>query len=118
MFQRKARLYYCIRCKWSFLVCERQVIVLDEHGRPLPGTKGAERFDTFDEGPCPGLEVLRSSRPVRGYVVNLKSARKNDEPNSVAASNIPVRPVEPRPVLRLTNPLLSSGSIRHRYWRS
>lgn len=61
MFQRKARLYYCIRCKWSFLVCERRVIVLDEHGRPLPGTKGAERFDTFDEGPCPGLEVLRSS---------------------------------------------------------
>lgn len=60
MFQRKARLYYCIRCKWSFLVCERQVIVLDEHGKPMVGALGSERFETFDQGPCPGLKVLQT----------------------------------------------------------
>jgi len=28
--ERKARLYYCIRCKWNFLVCGSKVAVLDE----------------------------------------------------------------------------------------
>lgn len=58
MFRRKARLYHCMRCKWSFLVCERQVIVLDEHGNPMSGARSSERFDTLKEGPCPGLAVL------------------------------------------------------------
>jgi hypothetical protein len=101
MFGRKARLYYCIRCKWNFLVCERQVVVLDEHGQPLAGTKGAERFDTLEEGPCPGLEMLQPHPPVTVYIVRLKSRRMHDERTSLVAANVPARSLGPGPVLRL-----------------
>lgn len=77
MFQRKARMYYCIRCKWSFLVCDRQVIVIDEHGTPLAGAQSAERFDTLESGPCPALEALHHSDPVKGYLVRLNSGEKS-----------------------------------------
>jgi hypothetical protein len=57
LFGRPARLYYCIRCKWSFLVCGRTVVVLDEHEMPIVGEQGVRRFNTFAEGPCPVLEA-------------------------------------------------------------
>jgi hypothetical protein len=47
---QKAGLYYCIRCKWSFLVCGSQVAVLDEDGSPLGGDGSRRRFATFEEG--------------------------------------------------------------------
>jgi len=58
LFERKAKLYYCIQCKWSFLVCESKVEVLDEGGNPLAGDEISGRFGTFEEGPCPVLEAL------------------------------------------------------------
>jgi hypothetical protein len=61
VFQKKARLYYCIRCKWSFLVCGGKVVVLDEDGSPLGGDGGRRRFATFEEGPCPVLEAFVSA---------------------------------------------------------
>jgi len=61
VFQEKARLYYCIRCKWSFLVCGGKVVVLDEDGSPLGGDEGLHRFATFEEGPCPVLEAFVSA---------------------------------------------------------
>jgi len=101
MFRHKARLYYCIHCKWSFLVCERQVVVLDEHGNPLAGAQGSERFDTLEEGPCPGLAALQPHPPVTVYVVHLKPGRNHNESNNLAANNVSAGSVEPRPVLRL-----------------
>ena len=61
VFQEKARLYYCIRCKWSFLVCGGKVVVLGEDGSPLGGDRGFRRFATFEEGPCPVLEAFVSA---------------------------------------------------------
>jgi hypothetical protein len=58
LFGRKARLYYCIRCKWSFLVCGGKVALLDEGGNPLAGDRSLGRFGTFKEGPCPVLEAF------------------------------------------------------------
>lgn len=77
LFQRKARLYFCIRCKWSFLVCERQIIVLDKHGTPLTGAQSSERFNTLESGPCLALEALHHSDPVKGYLVRLNSEEKS-----------------------------------------
>jgi hypothetical protein len=57
----KARLYYCIKCKWSFLVCGSEVAVLDEDGSPLIGKESLRRFNTFEEGPCPVLEAFVSA---------------------------------------------------------
>jgi hypothetical protein len=59
LVQEKARLYYCTRCKWSFLVCGSKVAVLDEDGSPLVGEDGLRRFKTFEEGSVPGTRSLR-----------------------------------------------------------
>src|ERR1700722_812217 len=58
---RQARVYHCMCCKWSFLVCDNQIAALDEHGNPLGGSEGAERFKTFGAGPCPALVQLNGS---------------------------------------------------------
>jgi hypothetical protein len=58
-FGRKARFYYCNRCKWSFLVCGRKVAVLDAGGGPLNGNSSSTRFSA-DEDPCPVLETFAS----------------------------------------------------------
>jgi hypothetical protein len=58
LFDRHARLYYCTRCTWSFLVAGASTAVIDEEGRPLAGEESARRFRTFGNGPCPVLEGL------------------------------------------------------------
>jgi hypothetical protein len=58
LFKDKARQYYCIRCKWTFLAGRNKVAVLDEHGSPLTGDESTKRFGTFAIGPCPMLEAL------------------------------------------------------------
>jgi hypothetical protein len=60
LFGRKARLYYCSRCKWSFLVCGSKVAVLDEGGNRLARDDSFRRFDALEESPCPVLEALAS----------------------------------------------------------
>jgi len=60
LFKDKARQYYCIRCKWTFLVAGNKVAVLDEHGSPLTDDESTNRFGTFALGPCPVLEALTS----------------------------------------------------------
>ena len=57
---RSGRLYYCYRCKWSFLVCGNgnEVVVLDNCGQAVAGDESAMRFATFAAGPCPVLAGL------------------------------------------------------------
>lgn len=61
LFRRKARLYYCVRCRWSFLVCGSKLVVLDQGGNPVAGDESLRRFATFAEGPCPVLEAFASA---------------------------------------------------------
>jgi hypothetical protein len=58
LFDRPARLYYCTRCTWSFLVAGAATAVIDKEGRPLAGEESEKRFRTFGNGPCPVLEGL------------------------------------------------------------
>lgn len=101
LFRHKARLYYCIRCRWHFLVCEKKVVVLDEDRRPMAGPDSSARFDTFAEGPCPALTELESKYPIKAYIVYLKSGRKSDERSTVVAGDIPVGASRPRPLFRV-----------------
>ena len=80
LFERKARLYYCMRCGWRFLVCGATVAVLDEKGAALTGLRSSMRFSTFQEGPCPALSEFAS-----------------DSKTGAGA-------VKPRPALRLVTP--------------
>jgi len=101
LFRRKARLYYCIRCKWHFLVCEKTVVVLDGYGHPMAGPDSATRFDTFAEGPCPALAESESRYPNEAYIVPFKSGRKSDERSTLAVGNIPVGTSWSRPLFRV-----------------
>jgi hypothetical protein len=101
LFPRKARLYYCIRCKWHFLVCEKTVVVLDGYGHPMAGRDSSSRFATFAEGPCPALAGLESQYPNEAYMANLKPGGNSDERSSLATGNIPVGLGRPRPLFRV-----------------
>src|SRR5271167_4567330 len=98
---RKARLYYCRLCKWTFLVCGSQVAVLDEGGEPLVGAESLSRFSTFEEGPCPSLEAFASAALSDTEKPRLSLRRKYDERSNMAPSHVPTRPDRPQPLLRV-----------------
>lgn len=58
LFKHQARLYYCTRCSWSFLVSSSAVAVVDADGRPLTGEEAEHQFSSFENGPCPVLQGL------------------------------------------------------------
>jgi hypothetical protein len=104
LFGRAARLYHCVRCKSSFLVCGSKIAVLDEDQVPITGEESLRRFNTFGEGPCPVLEAFVSAAVARTEALRPPSHSKRDQPGSVA----PVAPIQipawvgrPRPSLRL-----------------
>jgi len=58
LFKGQARVYYCTRCRWSFLVSNKAVAVVDDQGRPLMGEAANAQFRSFEKGPCPVLQGL------------------------------------------------------------
>ncbi len=60
--------YFCIRCRWLFLVENRRgdALAVDELNRPLAQSENAARVATFALGPCPAalprLDVVRERR--------------------------------------------------------
>ena len=101
LFRGKARLYYCIRCNWHFLVGEKKVVVLDDDGHPMGGPDSSTRFATFAEGPCPALAAFEARYPIKGYIVNLEPRRTSDERRTLATGNIPFGSIWPWPVFRV-----------------
>jgi hypothetical protein len=100
-FQREARLYYCIRCKWSFLVCGSTVAVLDEEGRPLAGDGSLRRFQTFEEGPCPVLEAFAAAASLDVGAIEANFRREWDGSSHLASGHVRSRPSRVRPMLRV-----------------
>jgi len=104
IFQQKARLYYCVRCKWSFLVCGGKVVVLDEDGGPLSGDVSHRRFATFEEGPCPVLEAFVSAASFNTCPLEPQSRKECDVgPGHLAPSHLHVRFNRPRLALRVVS---------------
>jgi len=77
LFERKARLYYCSRCRWTFLVSGASVVALDESGNPIAQAEGDGRFATFEQGPCPAAE---DSPAAAGTVSPMPPYRPLDKP--------------------------------------
>jgi hypothetical protein len=102
LFQQKARLYYCIRCEWSFLVCGRKVAVLDEDGSPLIGEESLRRFETFKEGPCPVLEAFVSAASFNAGPLELHFRRKF-ESDPLASRRAQTQSARPWPALRVVS---------------
>jgi hypothetical protein len=61
--------YTCIRCKASFVVKGRKIVVLDEAGTPMKGEDATARLTTFAAGPCAPLPSA-SNRNKLGLVGN------------------------------------------------
>ena len=101
VFGRPARLYYCIRCKWRFMVCGCKVAVLDGDGRPLVGEESLRRFNTLGDGPCPVLEAFVSAALAKTDALRLRFRGRLDEPGYPVATQMPARSGEPRPQLRV-----------------
>lgn len=89
LFAGKARLYYCIRCRWRFLVGEGRIAVLDDGGTPMTGNESSLRFASFEEGPCPALTAFAADAIA---LINARppSSRRLDED-------------APRPLLRVVS---------------
>ncbi len=96
---RKARIYYCRLCDWSFLVAGSKVAVLDARGEPVVGAESLRRFSTFAEGPCPALEAFASAAVVAPAQPRLSLRKRFDELGSLASSHLRAR--RPRPLLRI-----------------
>src|SRR5215472_10291790 len=102
IFQQKARLYNCVRCKWSFFVCGGKVVVLDEDGGPLGGDGSRRRFTTFEKGPCPVLEAFVSAASFNTGPLEPQFRKECDvEPGNLVSSHLRVRFDRPRLALRV-----------------
>ena len=101
---KPARLYYCRRCQWSFLVCGSKVAVLDEVGRALLGEENLLGFETFEAGPCPVLESFVSAA-LSNPLSRPQSRRKAEETDGLAVWGFSAQSSRPRPVLRVLSGL-------------
>jgi hypothetical protein len=66
LFKPNRYLYYCARCKWSFVVNDGRsgvITAVDGDGNSLQHDEKERRLATFALGPCPALQVL-NSKPV------------------------------------------------------
>jgi hypothetical protein len=101
LFGRAARLYNCMRCKWSFMVCGSTVAVLDEDGSPVVGEESLRRFNTFAQGPCPVLEAFVSATLVATDALHPPARRTLDELVNPTPSHIPAWAHRRRPLLHV-----------------
>jgi len=109
---RKARIYYCRLCDWSFLVAGSKVAVLDARGEPVIGAESRRRFSTFAEGPCPALVAFAAAAMTDTAQPRLSLGKKFDELGNLASSHFRARSRRPRPLLRLLGGLRENAG-RH-----
>ncbi|HEY2524597.1 MAG TPA: hypothetical protein VGI29_06025 [Candidatus Binataceae bacterium] len=101
LFRRPARLYHCVRCKWSFLVGGSKVVVLDEHQKPIVGEESLKRFNSLGQGPCPVLEAFMSATLATGQASRVAPRNGSGEAGRMTPFSIPASAARPRPVLRV-----------------
>lgn len=82
-FQAHRYVYFCLCCRWTFLVVNRRgdAIALDEAGQPLPVEENLRRQASFALGPCEAASqgqpiaasrqpTAISSRPAASYQID------------------------------------------------
>jgi hypothetical protein len=64
LFQGHRYLYYCVHCKWAFLINDTSraaVTPVDAAGKPLESGESRRRLGTFVQGPCPATAIFRTA---------------------------------------------------------
>ena len=88
--------YYCVRCRWMFLVVGSKVCALNDSSAPLPELENGRRTATFEIGPCPAIppECMSLTRGIESpngrktsRLVSLIGRFKRAKPFSPAATN-------------------------------
>jgi hypothetical protein len=113
LFKQPARLYYCSRCRWSFLVAGASIAVVDEQGRPLIGDESKRRFRSFEKGPCPVLDGLKNELDTAATTIIPASKLDADEHSTNNPDDSNSKPPRP-PTLRawLRSPVWRRRDIR------
>jgi hypothetical protein len=60
-FQPRRYHFFCVRCRWSFLVNNGRrgvITAIDEDGNPIDAPEAERRIATLAQGPCPALKIL------------------------------------------------------------
>jgi hypothetical protein len=90
LFQPQRYAYYCVRCKWSFVVNDGKrgvVTALDVGGKQLERVEAAERVATFTDGPCPAMKIL--SQPVPRPVISTSfNGASNGNSNGASTNGV------------------------------
>jgi hypothetical protein len=105
IFPERARVYHCIRCKWSFLVCNNRIVVIDENQTPLGGAEGVKRFSTFSNGPCPALTTSDAGAPRIKDTEVVQPRRHSNESRHLAPIDISAWAGRAGSLLRISNRL-------------
>ena len=102
---RRARVYYCARCKWNFIVCENRIAALDGNGNPIGGDEGHRRFKTFGDGPCPALAQSNLAAPQAADNKNVSPRRNTNESGDMAPGLVCTWAGRARDMLRISTGL-------------
>lgn len=100
LFQPQRYAYYCVRCKWSFLVNDGRrgvVTALDESGQPLERIEAAQRVGTFTDGPCPAMKILGLAVP-RPSIPASTNGASNGATNGVTNNGVTANGATPIPI--------------------
>jgi hypothetical protein len=104
--------YFCIRCRWLFLIENRlgDATAVDESGQPLREPEQGTRVATFALGPCPAalreIEVLCEKR---GSRYRLTHSTEEHQRENVKSRSTPLRTL----LIRLRTALTKRHSSRH-----
>jgi hypothetical protein len=108
--QRNSKLYYCIHCKWSFLVTGTKISALGENGAWLDTDESQRRLATFERGPCHVMEAFVSAATLDGGRVrpNIKG-RPDLKRDHLIVPELPARSDRRKRVLRVVARMISGG---------
>ena len=72
LFSRKARLYFCMKCKQRFLVCGDRYALLDRRGNVMATIAAQDRSDSLEQALCPARDLKQPTPPVKAFIVHLR----------------------------------------------
>ena len=113
--QEKSKLYYCIHCKWSFLVRGTKVAALSEDGTSLDRDESLRRLATFERGPCPVMEAFVSAACLDSgrARANIKS-RPDLKRDHLIGPELRARSGRRKPMLRVVARMISGDLTLHK----
>ena len=110
-FKAQRYLYFCIHCRWFFLVEGWKACALDQSSQPLSEPENGERVSTFAVGPC--RAAPREYIPLRREIpatARVERAVAHSQPGERGLLSVLLRLFRRRPA-----PSLNPKEVANRY---